>query len=716
MGGMMGNGQGVNGMMRGSDGQVAQRKSLSRRSGLGAGGAPAVQYAFRDRSLQKEQKAKESALDSKAFSADLAKRPAMQGKAPALAATDQLAQAPAAGPQSRALGDPSQPKLMMRSVQESAPLARQGQNADNPSDQPSQTGKPGDQSRQGAPMAHAGQTAGQAAGQAQSAPAPPAGYIAPPATPAPAQTSSPAQGEPAQQVAQQVENGQRFQNAGVDHFTVEPANAPVAALALAEQVVPNNEGFDRIEENPFKVAIDETLPTFSVDVDTASYSNVRRYLTQLSQLPPPNAVRIEEMLNYFSYEDAPPASGDATPFALHVEVARCPWSPEHRLARIGITGKTVHQSERPPSNLVFLIDVSGSMADANKLPLVKWGLQRLVEQLDERDRVAIVVYAGVAGDVLESTPCDDAHKPAILAEIDKLHAEGSTNGGAGIQRSYDIAAGNFKKDGTNRVILCTDGDFNVGVTQRDELLKLIEAKAKSKIFLTVLGFGMGNLKDNTLEMLADKGNGNYDYIDSAEEAFRVLVRQMSSTLITIAKDVKVQVDFNPARIQSYRLIGYEDRLLAKEDFANDAKDAGEIGAGHHVTALFELIPTSGKPGEVLAKNPESEFVRPAEAKGDRPESFVVKLRYKQPMGDKSTELQRRVIDQGLDYGRASNDLKLAGAVAGFGMMLRNSAHKGNLTYAAVIELATPTLAHDPHGYRKEFLELVRKASQISGMP
>ena len=533
-------------------------------------------------------------------------------------------------------------------------------------------------------------------------------------------------------------NGQQFQ---VAKNTAAPAPAAIPALRQnvqsepAQQAVPvpvadvevhafgpeglarNAEAFDRIQENPFVRAIEEPLSTFSIDVDTASYANVRRYLLQLNQLPPPDAVRIEELLNYFSYQDPPPAPSSRDPFAIHLEVARCPWNAEHRLARIGIAGKPIHQNERPPSNLVFLIDVSGSMADHNKLPLVKWALQRLVEQLDGKDHVAIVVYAGASGLYLQSTRCDGDHKAEIFSRIEQLHAEGSTNAGAGIQLSYEIAAKNFKTDGINRVILATDGDFNVGITQRDELTKLIEAKAKSKVFLTVLGFGMGNLKDGTLETLADKGNGNYAYLDSAEEAYRVLVRQMGSTLMTIAKDVKIQVDFNPAKVAAYRLIGYENRVIPNQNFANDAKDAGEIGAGHHVTALYELVPAGKEP--LIANVEASKFVQPAQVKGDSPDSFVVRLRYKQPEGDKSTLIERGVVDQGLDYSQASLDFKLASAVAGFGMLLRNSPSKGNLGYPAVIELATPTLAHDPHGYRKEFIELIHKASQarqISAVP
>ncbi|MGB0070899.1 MAG: VWA domain-containing protein, partial [Isosphaeraceae bacterium] len=562
---------------------------------------------------------------------------------------------------------------------------------------------------------------------------PPAGAIAydpalpAAATPASAPPAIPAlnknvQNEPAQQAASVASAvpaiaGQNGQAQPVQQAAPAPVAGDEVNAFVPEELARNAEAFGRIQENPFVRAIEEPLSTFSIDVDTASYANVRRYLLQLNQLPPPDAVRIEELLNYFSYQDAPPAPSSRDPFAIHLEVARCPWSAEHRLARIGIAGKPIHQNERPPSNLVFLIDVSGSMADYNKLPLVKWALQRLVEQLDGKDQVAIVVYASASGLYLPSTRCDGDHKAEIFSRIEQLHAEGSTNAGAGIQLSYEIAAKNFKTDGINRVILATDGDFNVGITQCDELTKLIEAKAKSKVFLTVLGFGMGNLKDGTLETLADKGNGNYAYLDSAEEAYRVLVRQMGSTLMTIAKDVKVQVDFNPAKVAAYRLIGYESRVMANQDFANDAKDAGEIGAGHHVTALYELVPAGKEP--LIARVEASKFVQPAQVKGDSPDSFVVRLRYKQPEGDKSTLIERGVVDQGLDYSQASLDFKLASAVAGFGMLLRNSPSKGNLGYPAVIELATPTLAHDPHGYRKEFIELIHKASQarqISAVP
>ena len=371
------------------------------------------------------------------------------------------------------------------------------------------------------------------------------------------------------------------------------AAGPAPALA-AEVYAP-------IVDNPFQSVEKERRSTFSIDVDTASYSNVRRFLTQ-NMLPPPDAVRIEEFLNYFPYHDAPPPSSSEHPFAVHVEIAGCPWNARHRLARIGIAARPIDQSRRAASNLVLLIDVSGSMDQPNKLPLVQWGLQRLVDQLGENDRVAIVVYASASGLVLPSTSC--IHKAEILSAIEQLRAEGSTNGGAGIQLAYDVATKNFIKNGTNRVILATDGDLNVGVTSDDDLVRLIEAKAKSGVFLSVLGFGTGNIKDGKLEKLADKGNGHYAYIDSPREAYKVLVEEMGANLITVAKDVKIQVDFNPDRVSAYRLIGYEDRALPNEAFLDDTKDAGEIGAGHHVTALYELVPPgqSGNKDDLAANS------------------------------------------------------------------------------------------------------------------
>lgn len=466
------------------------------------------------------------------------------------------------------------------------------------------------------------------------------------------------------------------------------------ALELNEDVeaIDKQKAKDVVEENPFVPVSQEAVSTFSIDVDTASYSIVRRYL-ESNQLPPRGLVRVEEMVNYFPYHDEPPAADDPHPFAVHVEIARCPWNDGNRLARIGIMGRPIDQEDRKPSNLVFLIDVSGSMDRPDRLPLVQWGLGKLVEQLGENDRVAIVVYAGAAGLVLPSTSC--LNKAEILSKIEGLRAGGSTNGGAGIQLAYDLATANFINSGINRVILATDGDFNVGVTDRDELVKLIESKAKGPqpVFLTVLGFGMGNLNDKTLETLADKGDGHYAYIDGPDEALKVLVHEMGATLETIAKDIKVQVEFQPDRVKAYRLIGYENRVMPNQDFNDDRKDAGEIGAGHHVTALYEIVPADG----------------PKDA-----DSFVVNIRYKKPDEDISALIRRPATDRGLDYSEASDDFKLASAIAGFGMLLGDSPSKGNLTYPSVIELATPTLAKDPSGYRAQFVGMVRKAMEITG--
>ena len=477
----------------------------------------------------------------------------------------------------------------------------------------------------------------------------------------------------------------------------------------AAKALPNTEAYDKIVDNPFRQTASEPLSTFSIDVDTASYANVRRFLTQ-NMLPPKDAVRIEEMLNYFAYHDAPPSKSSEHPFAVHVEVADCPWNAQHRLARIGIAARPIDQSQRPPSNLVFLVDVSGSMQQPNKLPLVQWSLQRLVEQLGENDQVAMVVYAGASGLVLPSTSC--LHKAEIMSAIDQLRAGGSTNGGAGIQLAYDVATQHFIKNGTNRVILATDGDFNVGVSNQGDLIRLIEAKARSGVFLSVLGYGMGNIKDSNLEKIADKGNGHYAYIDSPREAYKVLVEEMGSTLVTVAKDVKIQVEFNPAKVGAFRLIGYENRIMAHQDFNDDTKDAGEIGAGHHVTALYELVPP-GKEGELPGIDP-LKYTKPAASKSPSNESFTVKLRYKRPDGDTSRRLEYGVVDQGHSFAQASDDLKFASAVAGFGMLLRDSADKGSMTYPGVLEIAEATLAKDSSGYRREFVAAVRQAKAVSG--
>jgi Ca-activated chloride channel family protein len=471
---------------------------------------------------------------------------------------------------------------------------------------------------------------------------------------------------------------------------------------------PSTEDYDHLVDNPFIRVRDEPLSTFSVDVDTASYANIRRFLDH-DALPPKDAVRIEEMLNYFPYDDPPP-TGDA-PIAAHVEAAACPWSPGHRLARIGLTARPVGREGRPPSNLVFLIDVSGSMTDANKLPLLKSALRAMVGRLGENDRVSIVVYAGASGLVLPSTSCQE--KTRVLDAIERLESGGSTNGGAGIQLAYDQAVANFLEAGTNRVILATDGDFNVGIAARGDLIRLIETKARSGVFLTVLGVGMGNLKDATLEQLANKGNGHYAYIDSLREARKILIEELGATLVTVAKDVKVQVEFNPMKVGAYRLIGYENRLLLNQDFNDDSKDAGEIGAGHHVTALYELIPP-GREGDVPAVDPlEFQGGRRPSSEG-REESLVVKLRYKPPAGDESRLIKLGLVDAGAAaVSQASDDVQFAAAVAGFGMLLRDSPHKGGLTYDAVLELASSAAGSDPQGYRREFLALVRKAQMLS---
>ncbi len=477
------------------------------------------------------------------------------------------------------------------------------------------------------------------------------------------------------------------------------------AKALQPESRTDAEAYNAITENPFHQSAAEPLSTFSIDVDTASYANVRRYLN-LSQMPPKDAVRIEELLNYFPYDDPPPPASSEHPFAIHAEVAACPWDARHRLARIGIAARPIDQSRRPPSNLVFLVDVSGSMLQPNKLPLVQWSLQRLVEQLGENDQVAIVVYAGASGLVLPSTSC--LHKAEILSAIEQLRAGGSTNGGAGIQLAYDVATRNFIKNGTNRVILATDGDFNVGVVDHNALIALIEAKARSGVFLSVLGFGMGNIKDARLESLADKGNGHYAYIDSPSEAYKVLVEEMGSTLVTVAKDVKIQVEFNPTRVGSYRLIGYENRIMAHQDFNDDTKDAGEVGAGHHVTALYELAP----PGEASRIDP-LKYTRSASSGAASNESFTVKIRYKQPDGDRSRLIETGVVDGGRSFGEASDDLKFAAAVAGFGMLLRDSPQRGSLTYAGILEIAQPATKRDPGGYRREFLAGVQRAKELA---
>lgn len=474
-----------------------------------------------------------------------------------------------------------------------------------------------------------------------------------------------------------------------------------------EQFGTSNEEYDAIAEHVFRRTLDEALSTFSIDVDTASYANVRRHLMSGS-LPSSGAVRVEELVNYFDYDYAQPSG--AAPFSVTTDVFACPWDARRQLVRVGLKGREVHAQERKDSHLVFLIDVSGSMSSADKLPLVQRSLRLLTEQLDVRDRVSIVVYAGSEGLVLE--PTSGRERGAILEAIERLESGGSTNGGAGIALAYKTAREHFIEGGVNRVLLCTDGDFNVGTTSRDELVKLIEEERKSGVFLSVLGFGTGNLKDSSMEQLADKGNGAYAYIDSIAEARKVLVEQMSGTLETIAKDVKIQIEFNPARVQAWRQIGYENRALAHQDFSDDTKDAGEIGAGHTVTALYEIVPV-GVPfelpqvGELRYQTPRDEA---SAARGD--EWLHVKLRYKAPDGDVSQLLEQSVSGAAASWSEAPLDARFAAAVAGFAMKLRDSEHTRELSYAQIEQLAVEALGRDERGWRREFIDLVRRADAL----
>jgi len=469
--------------------------------------------------------------------------------------------------------------------------------------------------------------------------------------------------------------------------------------------------YGHLVENPFIAVKDDARSTFSIDVDTASYANVRRFLLSENRLPPPDAVRIEELVNYFDYGYQGPE--DDVPFAAHIEITGCPWNPQHRLVRVGLKGREIQGEQRPASNLVFLLDVSGSMRSPDKLPLLKEGMKLLAEQLDEDDRVAIVVYASAEGLVLPSTP--GSEHAEIIAALENLRAGGSTNGGAGIELAYKIAEENFIEGGVNRVLLCTDGDFNVGTTSQGDLVRMVEEKARSGVFLSVLGFGRGNLNDAMMENISNKGNGNYAYIDGVTEARKVLVEQMGGTLVTIAKDVKIQIEFNPAHVAAFRLIGYENRVLAHADFNDDKKDAGEIGAGHTVTALYEVVPV-GEQVDTPSVDP-LKYQTPTEPRDDpaiRDEMLTLKLRYKQPEGDVSSLLEFPVVDAGTSFGQASPDLQFAASVASFGMLLRNSEHKGDATYDAVLEIADSAKGPDVHGYRAEFLEMVRRAKTLSG--
>ena len=470
----------------------------------------------------------------------------------------------------------------------------------------------------------------------------------------------------------------------------------------------NTESYGHFRENPFLAPALNPLSTFSIDVDRASYSNIRRFIEQ-GQRPPIDAVRIEEMINYFRYDYAGP-SGDA-PFAITTDLSNAPWAPKHQLLRIGLQATHVDLADMPPSNLVFLLDVSGSMQSPDKLPLLKQAFGLLVDQLREDDRVAIAVYAGAAGLVLPSTTGD--RKDVIMDAITALEAGGSTAGGEGLRLAYRIARENFRRNGNNRVILATDGDFNVGESSDAAMIRLIEEERTSGVFLTVLGFGTGNIKDDKMEALADHGNGSYAYIDNLMEARKTLVHEMGGTLLTVAKDVKLQVEFNPDRVQAYRLIGYENRLLAAEDFNDDARDAGELGAGHTVTALYEIVPAGIEPDVAIRGVDSLRYTRPApRTSAGRGELGYVKLRYKKPAGENSILLERAVPFR---VTTASADFAFASAVAAFGMILRDSEHCGTITLDQVIALAKDAMGEDVEGYRAEFVRLVERVRAIDGV-
>lgn len=470
----------------------------------------------------------------------------------------------------------------------------------------------------------------------------------------------------------------------------------------------NTEEYDAINENIFLDPTKNPLSTFSIDVDAASYSNVRRFINN-GQRPPKDAVRIEEMVNYFDYDYSQPK--DEHPFAVITEISSSPWNTKHKLVHIGLQGKKIPTQNLPPSNLVFLIDVSGSMADVNKLPLLKTSFKMLVEQLRPQDHVAIVVYAGAAGLVLEPTAGNDKKK--IIEALDRLEAGGSTAGGAGINLAYAVAKEHFKKEGNNRVILATDGDFNIGESSNASMERLIEEKRNDGIFLTVLGFGMGNYKDSKMEILADKGNGNYAYIDNITESRKVLVNEFGGTLFTIAKDVKLQIEFNPAHVQAYRLIGYENRMLKSEDFNNDKKDAGELGSGHTVTALYEIIPSGVEYNANKVDDLKYQKTRPELKTSGSGELMTIKLRYKNPDGNTSKLIVHPLTDSNIAMAKTSDNFRWSASVAAFGMLLRESEFVEDFTYDQVVQLAQGSKGEDKEGYRSEFISLVKSFGTVA---
>jgi len=503
-----------------------------------------------------------------------------------------------------------------------------------------------------------------------------------------------------------VAAGRSAPSAKMQTFATQPSIAPMPSMAYDADF--NTEEYKGLNENIFHDTKKNPLATFSIDVDRAAYSNVRRMLN-LGQFPQRDVVRIEEMINYFDY-DYPQPKGEH-PIAIHTEFSDSPWNKGLKLLHIGLQAKTISTDNLPPSNLVFLVDVSGSMNQANKLPLVKEAFKMLVDQLRPNDRVAIVVYAGAAGTVL---PSIHGNQTATIKDaLDKLSAGGSTAGGEGIKLAYKIAQENFIKGGNNRVILASDGDFNIGVSSESELQQIVEEKRKSGVYLSVLGFGMGNYKDNKMETLSDKGNGNYAYIDNLQEAQKVFVSEFGGTLFTIAKDVKLQLEFNPKFVKGYRLIGYENRMLKNEEFHDDKKDAGEMGSGHTVTALYEIIP-AGIESAYLAKVDELKYQKTTEptSASQSDELVTIKLRYKQPDSETSRLFEVPVRDTHTPFARTSDNFRFAVSVAEWGLLLRKSEFKGAATYAQVIQTAQNALAKDPEGYRSEFVRLVKLTQSL----
>jgi len=490
---------------------------------------------------------------------------------------------------------------------------------------------------------------------------------------------------------------------------MEPSANATSKMILSSPPPPqqrNAETYKEIKENSFVAVAQQPVTTFSADVDRAAYANVRRIIGY-GQIPPKDAVRIEEMVNYFDYDYPTPEEGSASPLRVSPELAPAPWNPNHLLLRIGLQAKKIDLAKAPPSNIVFLIDVSGSMDEENKLPLLKSSFKMLLGQLRPDDKIAIVTYANGTKVALPSTSVKDKEK--IIKVLDNLYASGGTSGGRGIQLAYEQAQKSFIKNGNNRIILATDGDFNIGINNTTDLEKFIEKQRESGIYMSVLGFGIGNYRDDMAETIADKGNGNYAYIDNITEAKKVLVNELSGTLFAVAKDVKLQLEFNPKYVKEYKLIGYENRMLANEDFTNDKKDAGEIGAGHTVTALYELVPSDGKVVQSLRYQSQE-----LNEKGKGNELGFLKIRYKDPKvkDAKSVEITEPLVFNKKALKETSTDYRFAASVAEFGILLRDNSNKANATYDQVIELAEGAIGKDPEGYRKEFVRLVKSVKML----